>query len=112
MLDRRTVLIVSAFVGVMMATAVWLVGDTSRWLPGPFVAPACVMFVLGVLQWRLARAEGDLSAWRKWGGCLVISYAAICALFQVTLVLTILKMIALPASSVARGSPARWLERR
>ena len=103
MLDRRAKLFVLAFVMLMLASAIWLVSHTGRWSALPFFLPACVMFVVGVWQWRMARAEGDLAAWTKWGGFLAMSYAAICAGFQVMLVLKILKLTALPPSSFARA---------
>ncbi len=102
MLDRKAKLIVSAFVLAMLAGAVGLVGYTARWSAILFFFPACVMIVVGGWQWRAARAEGDLSAWAKWGGFLAISYAAICAGFQLMLVMTVLKVTALPASSLIR----------
>ena len=102
MLDRRAKLTVLAFVVLMLASSIWLVAYTGRWSAIPFFLPACVLFVVGVWQWRLARAEGDLSAWTKWGGFLAISYAAICAGFQLMLVIKVLKLTALPPSSFAR----------
>jgi hypothetical protein len=102
MLDRKAKLTVSAFLLLMLVSAVWLVGYTGRWSAIPFFLPACVMSVVGVWQWRLARAEGDLSAWTRWGGFLAISYAAICAGFQLMLVMKVLKLTALPPSSFAR----------
>jgi hypothetical protein len=102
MLDRKAKLTVLAFLLLMLASAIWLVGYTGRWSAIPFFLPACVTFVVAVWQWRLARAEGDLSAWTRWGGFLAISYAAICAGFQLMLVMKVLKLTALPPSSFAR----------
>jgi uncharacterized membrane protein len=53
------------------------------------------MFVVGAWRWRIARAEGDLSAWTKWSGFVLISYAAICTGFQLKLVM---KVIAQPST--------------
>ena len=105
MLDRKVKLTVSALVLLMLASATWLVTDTARWSAIPFVPPACVMFVIGVLQWRIARAEGDLSAWTRWGGFVLITYAAICTGFQLMLVMKVSKLIALPSTL----SPVRLL---
>jgi hypothetical protein len=98
MLDRKVILTVSAFVLVMLASAIWLVTYTARWSAIPFVLPACAMFVVGVWQWRIARAKGDLSAWTRWGGFVLMSYAAICTGFQVMLVIKVSKVIALPST--------------
>jgi hypothetical protein len=102
MLDREAKLTVLAFVLAMLVSAIWLVGHTAHWSTGPFIPPACVMIVVGLLQWRFAHAEGDLSAWRKLGDFLAISYAAMCTGFQLFLVMKVLKVTALPASSVIR----------
>jgi hypothetical protein len=98
MLDRKVKLIVSAFVLVMLASAIWLVTYTARWSAIPFALPACAMFVVGVWQWRIARAEGDLSAWTRCGSFVLISYAAICTGFQLMLVMKVLKVIAQPST--------------
>ena len=102
MLDRKAILIVLAFVLVMFASAVWLVDQMAHGWARPFFLPACVTFVVAVWQWRFAHAEGDLSAWTKWGGLLAISYAATATGFQLFLVMKVLKVTALPASSVIR----------
>jgi len=97
MLDGKTKLIVSTFVLAMLAGAVGLVVYKERWSAILFFLPACVVFVVAVWQWRFARAEGDLSDWTKWGGFLLVSYAAICTGFQLMLVLKVSKLIALPS---------------
>ena len=103
MLDRKTGLTVLALVPAMLVSAVWLEVSAARWSAIPFLMPACVMFVVGLWQWRMARVEGDLSDWTKWGGFLAVSYAAICTAFQLMLVMKVLKLIALPSSlSVSR----------
>jgi hypothetical protein len=79
MLDRKTMLAVSAFVLLMLAGAIWLSGPMERWPVRAFFLPATVVILVGALQWRFAHAEGDLSAWRKWFGSLAITYAAISA---------------------------------
>jgi hypothetical protein len=102
MLDRKIMLIVSAFVLAMLAAAIWLLAYQGRWSVMPFTAPAGVVMVAAGLRWRLARASGDLSAWTKWAGFFAISYAAICAGFQLVLVVTSLKVIATPLSPLMR----------
>jgi hypothetical protein len=98
MLDRKVKLIVSTLVLVMLASAIWLVTYTARWSAIPFGLPACAMFVVGAWRWRIARAEGDLSAWTKWSGFVLISYAAICTGFQLMLVMKVMKVIAQPST--------------
>ena len=98
MLDRKVKLTVSAFVLVMLASAIWLVTYTAHWSAIPFVFPGAVMFVVGIWQWRIARAEGDLSAWTRWGAFVLISYAAICTGFQLLLVMKVLKVFAQPSA--------------
>ena len=102
MLDRKTMLTVLAFLLLMLASAIWLVGYTTRWSAIPFIMPACLALVAGIWQWRFSRAEGDLSNWTKWGGFLAISYAAICAGYQLMLVAKVLNVTAIPSSSLAR----------
>jgi hypothetical protein len=67
MLDRKAKLTVLAFLLLMLASAIWLVGYTGRWSAIPFFLPACVMFVVAIWQWRLARV----------GGWLLVAYALI-----------------------------------
>jgi hypothetical protein len=98
MLDRKTMLAVSALVLLMIACAIWLVGHMQHWPVRPFVLPASVMILAGALQWLLARAEGDLSAWRKWGGIFVISYASICTGYELIFVMKVLQVTAPPTS--------------
>lgn len=97
MLDRKVMLIVAALVLAMLAAAIWVVVHQARWSLTPFAAPVGVVTVAAVLHWRLAHASGDVSAWAKWTGFFAISYAAICAGFQLLLVLAVLKLIATPA---------------
>jgi hypothetical protein len=94
MLDRKTMLAVLALVLLMLASAIWLVGHMERWLIIPFLPPACVMIVLGALHWRFAHAKGDLSAWTKFGSFFAISYAAICAGYELILVMRVLNVTA------------------
>lgn len=96
MLDRKTMLTVLALVLLMLASAIWLVGHMKRWSVIPFVPPACVMILVAGLQWRFAHAEGDLLAWTKLGSFFAISYAAICAGYELILVMRVLKVAALP----------------
>jgi hypothetical protein len=98
MLDRKTMLTVLAFVLFMLAAAIWLVGHVKRWSVMPFVPPACVMILLAGLQWRLAHAGGDLPAWTKFGSFFAITYAAICAGYELILVMRTLEVAALPTS--------------
>jgi len=42
----------------------------------------------------MARAEGDVSAWSKWSGVFAISYAVVCAGFQLMFVMAFLEVIA------------------
>ena len=96
MLDRKTMLTVFAFVLFMLAAAIWLVGHMKRWSVMPFVPPACVMILVAGLHWRLAHAEGDLVAWTKFASFFAITYAAICAGYELILVMRVLEMAALP----------------
>jgi hypothetical protein len=98
MLDRKTMLTVLVFVLLTLATAIWLIGHVKRWSVIPFVPPASVMILVAGLQWRLAHAEGDLLAWSKFASFFAISYAAICAGYELILVMKILKVAALPTS--------------
>jgi hypothetical protein len=102
MLDRRAILTVLALVLVMLACAIGLVGHMAHWSARPFVFPACVIFVVAVLQWRLAHAEGDLSAWTKWGGFVAVSYAALCTAFLLMRVMMVLKVTPLPTLTLLR----------
>jgi uncharacterized membrane protein YqjE len=58
MLDRKAKLTVLAFLLLMLASAIWLVGYTGRWSGIPFFLPACVLFVVGVCSggWRARKA--------------------------------------------------------
>jgi hypothetical protein len=98
MLDCKAKLIVLAFFLAMMASAIWFVDYAVRWSAILFFLPACLMIFVGVWQWRMARAEGDLSAWSRWIGFLAISYAVICAGFQLMFVMALLKVIAPPSA--------------
>ena len=42
----------------------------------------------------MSRAEGDVSGWTRWGGFLAISYAVICAGFQLMFVLSLVDVFA------------------
>ena len=88
MLDRTAKLIVLAFFSGMMASAIWL------WSAILFFLPACLMIFTGVWQWRMSRAEGDVSGWTRWSGFLAISYAVICAGFQLMFVLSLVDVFA------------------
>jgi hypothetical protein len=73
MLDRKTKSIILALFLVMMASDIWLVAHRcagrpshpsfylGRWLTILFLLPACMMICIGAWQWRMARAEGDLT---------------------------------------------------
>jgi hypothetical protein len=96
MFDRKTTLAVSALVLLMLAGAIWLAGHMQRLPFIGFIPPAGVMFVAGVYQWRLARAEGDLAPWRKLSGFVVISYTAICTVLELFMVMKVSNVTALP----------------
>jgi hypothetical protein len=96
MLDRKVMLVVSALVLAMLAAAIWLVAH-GDWSIRPFLAPACVALVTAGLHWRLKGASGDRAAWAVWVTLLALSYAVICAGFQLVLVLIALKVIVPPA---------------
>jgi uncharacterized membrane protein len=96
MLDRRAMLVVAALVLAMLAAAIWLVVHAGRGPITPFLAPFCVVTVVAVLSWRLRSASGDRAAWAAWCVFFAVSYAVICAAFQLLLVLVDLKVIAPP----------------
>jgi hypothetical protein len=111
MLDRKTKLIILALFLVMMASDIWLVAHAvsgpavpsflahlGRWLAILFLLPACMMICIRAWQWRMARAEGDLSAWTKWVRFLAICYAATGAGYQFWFAMTISKVLPLPSS--------------
>lgn len=111
MLDRKTKLIVLAFYLVMVASDIWLVAHAARWSAVPsflghpvrwltilLYLPACMMICIRAWQWRMARAEGDLSAWTKWVRFLAICYAATAAGYQLWLAMTISNVLPLPSS--------------
>jgi hypothetical protein len=102
MLDRKTILTVLVFFLGMMVSAIWCIAYGVHRSAILFFLPVSLMIFAGVWQWWMARAEGDLPAWTKWSGFLAISYAAICAGFQLMFVMALLKVIALPASSLTR----------
>jgi uncharacterized membrane protein len=96
MLDRRVVLVVAALVLAMLAAAIWLVLDAGRGPITPFLSPLCVVLVVTVVSWRLRGISGDRAAWAAWFAFFAVSYAVICAGFQLLLVLASLKVIAPP----------------
>lgn len=56
------------------------------------------MILVAGLQWRLAHAKDDLPAWTKFGSFFAITYAAICAGYELILVMRALEVAALPTS--------------
>jgi hypothetical protein len=111
MLDRKTKLIILVLLLVMMASDIWLVAHAVRWPAFPsllaylgrwltilFLLPACMMICIGSWQWRMARAEGDLTAWTRWVRFLAICYAATGAGYQLWLAMTISKVLPVPSS--------------
>jgi hypothetical protein len=90
-------LAVAALVLAMLAAAIWLVVHAARGPITPFLAPVCVVMVVAVSYWRLLNVTGERAAWAAWCGFFAMSYAVICAAFQLLLVLVGLKVITPPA---------------
>lgn len=96
MLDRRAMRVVAALVLTMLLAAIWLVVGVGRGPIKPFLAPVCVVMVVAMLSWRSQHVSGDRAAWAAWCGFLAVSYAVICAGFQLLMVFIALKVITPP----------------
>jgi hypothetical protein len=106
-IDRKTALLCTALIVLMLVMAVWRISTLEHWtiefqngaaiaLPSlrPLVFPACSAFVVGVMYLAGLRRQADAAKfepWHKWGAFVSIGYCACLLLTQVVVIIGSLK---------------------